>query len=108
MCRQLGLDIGILHLHALEVLVLGDYIHTSRVRQSEQSSLVHFAQGRQAESSFNVGDLVLVDFYLLTCPRQQHFDSLTLSSIWLPVQFAAGVPLMHRSFKLPYPIKLYT
>ena len=28
MYRQLGLDVGVMNLHALAVLVLGDYIHT--------------------------------------------------------------------------------
>ena len=28
MYRQLGLDVSVINFHALEVLVLGDYIHT--------------------------------------------------------------------------------
>lgn len=32
--RQLGLEVDIINFHALEVLVLGDCIHISRVRDS--------------------------------------------------------------------------
>jgi len=28
MYRQLGLDVSVMNFHALEVLVLGDYVHT--------------------------------------------------------------------------------
>ena len=47
MYRQVGLDAGVINLHALEVLVLGDYIHTGfRIGSNVSSSTLLRVEGK--------------------------------------------------------------
>ena len=69
------------------MLVLCDYIHIGFeiVSKVPFSTLLRVVVKLKVPQ--NVRDLDLVHFYLLSCARHHHFDSLIFSSIWLSVQF---------------------